>query len=228
MNTLAKKDDKRYKYFIYKLYNPDCNFSYVGSTRDMTTRKSKHKSSCNNVNDSHHNLKVYKIIREHDGFENWYMVVIEVMPNVTKLEAEMKEDAYRMQLNATMNSKRASCGGITLQEYRKQYNIDNKETIQQYKKQYRIDNKESIQEKHKQYYIDNKEVIIEHSKQHYIDNKEKILTRIKQYQIDNKETISAKKKQKHNCDCGGKYVQAGKSKHMRTKKHQIYISNNNL
>tara|TARA_R110002153_G_scaffold272468_1_gene441188 strand:- start:36 stop:530 length:495 start_codon:yes stop_codon:yes gene_type:complete len=131
MNTLAKKDDKRYEYFIYKLYNPDCNFIYVGSTRDMTTRKSKHKSRCNNPNDAHYNLKVYKIIREHDGFENWYMVLLEVMPNVTKLEAELKEDCYRMELNATMNSRRASCGGITLQEYLKQYNIDNKELINQ-------------------------------------------------------------------------------------------------
>ena len=172
MNTLAKKDDKRYEYFIYKLYNPDCHFIYVGSTRDMTTRKSNHKTHCNNVNDKKYNYKVYQTIREHDGFENWFMVVIEVMPNVTKLEAEMKEDAYRMELNATMNTYRATRGLMTEQEYNKEYKT--------------------------------------------------------QYYQNNKETISAKQNKKHNCECGGRYVQGSIARHMKTQKHQNYISNNNL
>ena len=179
MNTLAKKDDKKYEYFIYKLYNPDCDFIYVGSTRDMTARKNTHKSRCNNVNDKKYNLKVYKIIREHDGFENWFMVLLEVMPNVTKLEAEMKEDCYRVELNATMNSQRASCGGLTKQEYKKQHRIDNKEHYLEYDKRYRIDNKEVINKK-------------------------------------------------YDCQCGGKYTLSSKARHLKTKKHQKYISTLNI
>jgi hypothetical protein len=222
-------DNKRYEYKIYKLYNPDCDYVYVGSTRDFTTRKSKHKSDCNNVNSKAYNYKVYKTIREHDGFENWFMVVLEIMPDVTKLEAEMQEDTYRLDLNATMNSKRASCGGITLQEYNKQYNIDNKETIQQYKKQYRIDNKEQILEQNNQYYIDNKDKLLTQQKQYYENNKEKIRAIQNHYQINNKEKISAKAKQKHDCNCGGRYTSINKLQHMKSKKHQNYISTlNNL
>ena len=137
-------NDKKYEYIIYKIYNPDCDYVYVGSTRNMAVRKKCHKSNCNNVNSPKYNYKVYKKIRENDGWENWYMIPIEVMDNVTKLEAEMREDVYRVDLNATMNSNRASCGGITRQEYYKQYTIDNKETIQEHKKKHYQYNKETI------------------------------------------------------------------------------------
>tara|TARA_R110000772_G_scaffold56317_1_gene128255 strand:+ start:21 stop:644 length:624 start_codon:yes stop_codon:yes gene_type:complete len=203
-------DDKKYQYFIYKLYNPDCYYVYVGSTRNITQRKKSHKCACYNVNNKEYNCKKYKTIREHDGFENWFMVVIEVMPNVTKLQAEIKEDYYRMELNATMNTYRATRGHIT------------KEQLLSERKQYKIDNKEKITAQKKQYKIDNKEKMLAQRKQHYIDNKEKILAQNKQYRIDNKELIN----QKYECACGGKYVHTHKATHAKSKKHQIYISNN--
>jgi hypothetical protein len=165
----------KYQYFIYKIYNPECDYVYVGSTRNIATRKKCHKSSCNNVNYAKYNYKVYKTIRENDGWENWYMVTIEVMDNVTKLQAEMREDVYRVDLNATMNSKRASCGGITLQQYNKQYRIDNKDYLKEQKKQYNQDNREQLN-------------------------------------------------QKHTCDCGGRYTQTHKARHMKSKKHKSYLS----
>ena len=134
-------DDKKYEYIIYKIYNPDCDYVYVGSTRNISVRKKCHKSNCNNVNNPKYNYKVYKTIRENDGWENWYMIPIEVMDNVTKLNAEMREDVYRMNLNATMNSQRATRGDITIQEYNKKYY-----------KQYRIDNKETLSAKATQKY----------------------------------------------------------------------------
>ena len=133
--------DLKYEYFIYKIYNPDCDYVYVGSTRNISVRKKCHKSNCNNVNNPKYNYKVYKTIRENDGWENWYMIPIEVMDNVTKLNAEMREDVYRMNLNATMNSQRATRGDITIQEYNKKYY-----------KQYRIDNKETLSAKATQKY----------------------------------------------------------------------------
>jgi hypothetical protein len=195
----------KYQYFIYKIYNPECDYVYVGSTRNMAVRKKSHKSNCNNVNSKAYNLKVYKTIRGNDGFENWYMVTIEVMDNVTKLQAEMREDVYRVDLNATMNSKRASCGGITKQEYYQQYYQDNREYYDEYNKQYYQDNKEQLSEQKKQYYQDNKQTISECKNQYRINNKNKI-------------------NQKHDCDCGGKYTQINKAQHMKSKKHQKYIS----
>ena len=144
MNNLAKKNDKKYKYFIYKIYNPECDYIYVGSTRDMVSRKHRHKSDCNNVNSPSYNYKVYKTIRDNGGFENFHIVVLEIMPHVTKLQAEIQEDVYRLDLHASMNSKKATRGDITVAEYYKQYQIDNKQHISERKKQYRIQNKEHI------------------------------------------------------------------------------------
>ena len=150
--TNLEEPEKKYKYFIYKLYNPACDYVYVGSTRNMTVRKKCHKSNCNNVNNPKYNYKVYKTIRENDGWSNWYMIPIEVMDNVTKLTAEIREDYYRVDLNASMNSKRATRGDITIEEYKKNYNRQYNFHNKNYFKQYRIDNKETLAAKATQKY----------------------------------------------------------------------------
>jgi predicted GIY-YIG superfamily endonuclease len=180
---MADNENKRYQYKIYKLCSDDCDEFYIGSTRDFTTRKSNHKSGCNNPNNPQYNCKKSKTIREFGGWENWRMVVIKLMENATKLEAEMQEDAYRVEMNAQLNSMKATRGLMTIEEYRKQH------------------------------YIDNKEYYIQHNNQYYKNNKQQLS------EIRNK---------KHNCECGGRYVQGSIARHMKTQKHQNYISNNNL
>jgi hypothetical protein len=71
----------------------------------------------------------------------------------------------------------------------------------------------------KQYRLDNKEQIKEYAKHYRLDNKEKI----KKYQVDNNEKQNAK----HICDCGSSYTNHNKVQHLKTKKHQQYITNNN-
>lgn len=151
-----ENENKKYEYFIYKIYNPECDYVYVGSTRSMKVRKSCHKSRCNNPNDPKYNYKVYKTIRDNGGFENFHIVVLEIMPDVTKLTAEIQEDVHRVKLNAKLNSRIATRGNISVEQYHKQYRNEHKESIQQYNKQYNIQNKEQISEKSKQYYIQNK------------------------------------------------------------------------
>ena len=63
-----------YKFVCNDLNVTDC---YVGHTINMTKRKYKHKSICHNEKDKHHNLKIYQIIRENGGWENWNMVLVE-------------------------------------------------------------------------------------------------------------------------------------------------------
>tara|TARA_R110000772_G_scaffold102128_1_gene202772 strand:- start:816 stop:1334 length:519 start_codon:yes stop_codon:yes gene_type:complete len=57
-------------------------------------------------------------------------------------------------------------------------------------------------------------------KEYHEDNKEKILEYKKQWREDNKETLT----EKFDCQCGGKYTQANKSGHLKTKKHKEFIS----
>jgi predicted GIY-YIG superfamily endonuclease len=57
---------------VYKLYckNNSITEFYVGSSCDLQKRKYFHKYCCNNSNSPMYNLKVYKFIRDTDGFEN--------------------------------------------------------------------------------------------------------------------------------------------------------------
>ena len=48
----------------------------------------------------------------------------------------------------------------------------------------------------------------------------------KQYLQEHADEIKAKKTQKFNCECGGKYIDCHKAKHERTLKHQIWKKDN--
>ena len=92
------------QYFIYKLACDDCDFIYVGSTRSIKDRKRAHKNKSKTSE-----TKIYQMIREYGGWENWRMVILEECDeNVeTKRQAEMREETFRLQLNADLNSRRA-------------------------------------------------------------------------------------------------------------------------
>jgi hypothetical protein len=76
----------------------------------------------------------------------------------------------------------------------------------------------------KEYRMDNSDRLNEISKQYYLENKESIKERKSQYYIDNRDKINEYKNQKHTCICGGKYTTGHKSQHLKTKKHQLYIT----
>ena len=66
----------------------------------------------------------------------------------------------------------------------------------------------------------NKNVAGRTHKEYRDDNKEK--TKI--YYIDNKEIINERKREKYDCECGGKYTRCHKASHIKSKKHQEFIS----
>ena len=67
---------------IYRICCKDVDVTdcHVGSTTNMTRRKYKHKSVCNNENGKMYNLNVYRFIRENGGWQNWDMIVVEDFP----------------------------------------------------------------------------------------------------------------------------------------------------
>ena len=81
--------------------------------------------------------------------------------------------------------------------------------------------KEYIKEYKKEYYQENKEKIKIKSKEYRAVNKESQ----KEYRAVNKDKIKEQRNKKVNCECGGKYTHAVKSRHLKSKKHQAYILN---
>ena len=124
-----------YKIVCNDLTVKDC---YVGHTTDMTKRKYRHKFVCNNEKDKAHNFKIYQIIRENGGWENWSMVLVEKFPCKDKYEACKRERELYEELDAKMN---------TYRPHRTQEEL--KEEHRQNDKQYKEKKKEVIAEKNK-------------------------------------------------------------------------------
>lgn len=197
------------KCVIYKIVCLDKNidYIYVGSTCRFVERKCAHKGHTTNINAKHYTLKLYETIREHGGWNNWNMVQIEEYPCNNKREAEQREEYWRVELQAQLNSKRCY-GAENKKEYEKIYQQDKKEYIKQYQKMWIESNKEHIRECNKLYRDTHKELISSKSKQYYDthkehiqqyvkDNKEHIAQRQKQYREDNRDRLREQQKQRY-------------------------------
>lgn len=185
------------KTLIYKIISNDPNddFIYVGSTTDFTRRWREHKIICNDITRKSYNYKLYQHIRDNGGIDNYKMVLVEKYELCKdKLEARQREQYWIDELKPKLNMYRAYCSD----EY-------NKDHLKECRKKYYEDNKEMINECHKKYREEHREQLKVDSKKNYEDNKDKIL-------------------KKYYCDCGGKYTLYHKSHHMKSKKHQSWIT----
>ena len=102
--------------YVYKIVcnDPLITDTYVGSCQSFRTRKTNHKSSCNNENNKDHNLNVYQFIRANGGWQNWNMVAIEQIEYTIKHELRLRERFHLERLKATLNKQIPS---RTKQEY---------------------------------------------------------------------------------------------------------------
>jgi len=98
------KDDIDYSNtIIYKIYCIDKTITdfYVGHTTNFTKRKYLHKSCCNNLDNK---LKIYNIIRQNGGWDNWNMIEISKYNCKDKTEALIKEQYHYDEVNTNLNT----------------------------------------------------------------------------------------------------------------------------
>ena len=107
---------------MYKLVPKDLNsdLHYVGHTTNFRCRKSQHKRTCNTITYTNYHLKVYKMIRENGGWEEWEMIEIEKFPCNNKREAEKRERELMEKFNANLNMRKS----FTSNEEKTLYNND--------------------------------------------------------------------------------------------------------
>ena len=91
---------------IYKITCKDSivNDVYVGHTTNFVQRKHAHKQSCINDKSPNHNCKLYEVIRNNGGWNNWKMEIINFFNCQNHYEARKKEQEYFVSLNASLNS----------------------------------------------------------------------------------------------------------------------------
>jgi hypothetical protein len=137
----------------------------VGHTTDFTQRKANHKSDCNNGKGNHHNLKIYKTMRENGGWDNYSMIEIEKYPCRDENEASAREREWFEILNSGLNT-------IYPQRSRQEYRDDNRIEILQKKLEYYNTNKEEIAIQRKQTFIcECGKVITVHNKSRHFNSK---------------------------------------------------------
>ena len=121
------------KCVIYKIQHKDNNdLLYVGHTTNFTKRKYEHKSRAICETSKEYNRKVYQMIRENGGWDDFNMIVIEEFPCENNRQAEAEEDRIMREMKTTMNTNRAS---RSRKEYIQQYYEENKEKISKVRSQ---------------------------------------------------------------------------------------------
>jgi len=133
---MPKKAMDYSKCVIYKIQHKDNNdLLYVGHTTNFTKRKYEHKSRAICETSKEYNRKVYQMIRENGGWDDFNMIVVKEFPCENKQQATIEEDRIMREMKATMNERRAF-------HSQKEYYQDNKEHFREYYDK----NKEKIQE----------------------------------------------------------------------------------
>ena len=175
---------------IYKICCKDISVKeiYVGHTTHPIRRKTQHKYDCNTKKSPRHNLKLYKTIREHGGWNNWDIIIVENYNTcIDKLDARKRERHWYESLNATLNVK---VPGRTQKEYAEEH----KEVRQEYCKQWQEEHKEELKEKKKEYNLKNRDRMKTYFTERYQRNKVKLLEQGKLRYQRNKHIIAEKTK----------------------------------
>jgi len=184
------------KTLIYKIISKDlnCNFIYIGSTRDFSRRLREHKSSCNNEKSEKYNYVLYKFIRENGEFDNFNMVLVEKYTECKdRLEARQREQYWIDELQPQLNEQRAFYA-ISKNEYDKRYRDEHKEEYNIWRE-------------------NNKEYLKEYSKIYTETHKE-----------DKKLYKQQRTKIEYICECGWIGNMCTKSNHITiSKKHKDYL-----
>jgi hypothetical protein len=174
--------------------DPNITDKYVGHTTDPISRKSTHKSNCNNPKLKDYNIWVYQFIRMNGGWTNWELIIIECISCKDGNEARTNERRWVDELKATLNKQTPS---RTKPEYQKYYQIENKDRIMEYHKEYLVENKDRLAEYYKEYRVENKDIISEKKKQYYEQNIDKISETQKQYREQNRDEINRKARERY-------------------------------
>jgi predicted GIY-YIG superfamily endonuclease len=166
---------------VYKIVclNPENNWCYIGSTKNLRNRMKAHKSDCHNIYSKNYNKKAYCFIRENGGYPNWKYEILEEFEEYD-VKTLRKRELYYIDItrNNNLNYERPYTKDdnrlIRNIELSKIYHEKNIEKIKNYKKTYAIDNKEKIKKNKKEYYNKNKNIICQKQKEYYKNNPQKI------------------------------------------------------
>ena len=210
--------------YIIKSIEPSLHDFYIGSCKDMKRRMIGHKSHCYNEKRREYNYKLYQFIRANGGWDNWEMVQIGYVWNkATKPLFQIEQD-YIDQYKPTLNGQRAYSSEEQRKEYNKNLKKQHREKNRKPKKEITIEEIEQRKLRRKEYFNNRKDIKREYDKNYRIKNIDNKKEYHKKWYENNKDKISEMNKEKFTCECGSILRIDKKTRHLKTKKHQDYIS----
>jgi predicted GIY-YIG superfamily endonuclease len=98
------------KYTIYKITDNNNNEQfYIGSTKNMSRRKSQHKKNVTNKRGKRYWTKLYVYIRQNGGLDNFTFEILHTEEYEDKHGALQKEQEMIIELKPPLNSINAIC-----------------------------------------------------------------------------------------------------------------------
>ena len=114
---------------IYKIEHIEKDdLVYVGHTTNWDRRKCEHKRNSNNENSSKHNYKLYQMIKDNGGWDNFRMIEVEKYPCLDRREADKRETEVMKELKSNMNMIKSYITKEEKKEYRSDYSKEYYET----------------------------------------------------------------------------------------------------
>ena len=207
---------------IYKIIcKTDDKICYIGSTYNILSQRWRdHKKNYDLWinNKKKEKCSIYPYFEKY-GIENFKMIEIKKY----KVCAENIRDKKHLSVYELLHIlKHKNCVN-ELKPFNPLKNLDNKI----YKNNYYQENIDKYKEKNKNYRENNKEKLKDYDKNYKEKNKDKIKEQKKNRYNQNKEKINEKMKKKVECVCGSKIRKVDLNRHLKSKKHQNYINNNN-
>lgn len=192
---------------IYKVICSESDYFYIGSTcTTLRNRLKEHKKTAK----KEPNRPFYSYFN-NVGWDTAEIKLLENYPCSNRNELLKKENEYISKFIKEENclNSQHSYTGLTQQAYKQKW----------YK-----ENKDDILDDRKQYYEDNKEEILERVKKYTDNHKEEKKEYLSEYYTKNKAKLTAKHKERFECECGSTYSYKNKQQHMRSTKHQNFLS----
>jgi len=102
------------KYYIYKITDTkNAEEFYIGSTNNISNRKSSHKKATCNKTSKKYWLKLYQYIRANGGWSSFEVAILEAGTCEDKTYMKQKEQEYIDKHKPTLNSAKAHKGKVT-------------------------------------------------------------------------------------------------------------------
>lgn len=179
---------------IYKILCNKTLLCYIGSTtQSLSQRLSEHKQGFLKWKKG---LTGYITSFDIISNEDYTISLVEDFPCKSKYELEQREKYWVQSLDCI-----------------------NKNVPTRSRREYYDENKDKIKDYNKRYYEENKEYFHQKRILNYNNNKDKQKDYSKCYREDRLEYY----KQQVQCECGGKFTNDNKSRHMKSKIHKKYL-----